>query len=243
MSNGNPILVALDVPTLPQALRLVAELRDFVGGFKVGLELCTATGAPQVIDAISAAGGQVFVDLKFKDIPNTVAGAARGLARPGVLMFNVHADGGAAMLLAARDAARQGTHRPLVIGVTVLTSLDGAALNQEIGVPGTAADQVLRLARLARTSGLDGVVCSAHEVAAIKDACGPDFVTVVPGIRPAWAAPNDQARYTTPAAAVRAGADYLVIGRPITQPPGHIGSPADAARAIAAEIAAARITA
>lgn len=234
----NPILVALDVPSLDEALRLVEQLRDHVGGFKVGLELCTAEGTPQVIDAISAAGGALFVDLKFKDIPNTVAGAARGMRRPGVAMFNVHCDGGSAMLRAAVEAIQDADPRPLVLGVTVLTSIDAGILNGELRVPGEVAAQVVHLARLAHDAGLDGVVCSAQEVVAIHDACGQDFLTVVPGIRPSWAAEGDQRRVLTPAQAIHAGADYLVIGRPITCPPAEVGGPADAARRIMDEIAA-----
>jgi orotidine-5'-phosphate decarboxylase len=233
----NPVLVALDVPTLPEALRLVALLRDRVGGFKVGLELCTAVGVPQVIDAIGAEGGRVFVDLKFKDIPNTVAGAARGLARPEVLMFNIHADGGVAMMHAAAAAVAGSDPRPLVLGVTVLTSINQAMLNDEIGISGPVAKTVVRLARLAQSAGLDGVVGSAREVAAIRAACGPDFVTVVPGTRPAWAEANDQQRIATPAEAIRAGATYLVVGRAITHPPASVGGPAAAAQRIADEIA------
>ncbi len=237
---NNPILAALDVATLPDALRLVEELRDHVGGFKVGLELCMHVGPQTVIAAVSAAGGALFVDLKFKDIPNTVAAAATAVARPGVRMFNVHCDGGSAMLRAAVEAAQAAPARPAVIGVTVLTSMDQATLNDEVRVPGSLADQVVHLARLAQEAGLAGVVCSAQEVAAVKAACGADFMTVVPGVRPAWAATNDQQRIMTPAQAMQAGADFLVIGRPITRPPEGIGSPAEAAQRILDELAAAR---
>ncbi len=243
----NPILVALDVPTLSAAMRLVEELRDVVGGFKVGLELCTSVGVPQVVDALSAAGGSLFVDLKLKDIPNTVAGAARGLVRPGVAMFNVHADGGTAMMRAAAEAVQAamasvpaGMPRPLVLGVTVLTSIDAATLRGELQVAADPLNQVTHLAQLAHAAGLDGVVCSAHEVAAIRAACGSEFITVVPGIRPEWAEAGDQRRVLTPADALRTGADYLVIGRPITRPPTSVGAPIDAARRILDEILAAR---
>jgi orotidine-5'-phosphate decarboxylase len=232
----NPILVALDFDNLPDALRLVEATRDYVGGYKVGMELCTAVGVPTVVDAISAAGGAVFVDLKFKDIPNTVAGAVRALARHGVLMTNIHADGGLAMMRAAVDAVADKPHKPLLIGVTVLTSVSAAELRDEIGVTDALPDQVVRLARLAHTAGLNGVVCSAHEIQPIKAACGADFITVVPGMRPAWAAANDQQRMMTPAEARRAGADYLVIGRPITRPPAEVGSSAEAARRILEEV-------
>jgi orotidine-5'-phosphate decarboxylase len=231
------ILVALDVPALDAALDLVRALRGRVGGFKVGLELCTSAGVPQVVEAISAAGGEVFLDLKFKDIPNTVAGAARGAARPGVLMFNVHCDGGPAMMRAAAEAARAAPARPLVLGVTLLTSLGQAELNGPLAVSGTPEEYVLRMALLARESGLDGVVASPHEAAAIRRACGSEFAIVTPGIRPAWSAEGDQRRVTTPLEAIRAGADYVVIGRPITAPPAEIGGPAEAAERIVAEIA------
>ena len=233
----NPILVALDVDNLPAAVRLVEQLREHVGGFKVGMELCTAVGVPAVVDAISAAGGDVFVDLKFKDIPNTVAGAVRGLTRPGVLMCNIHCDGGRAMLRAAAQVVQAAPHQPLLIGVTVLTSVNAQELREEIGVAPPLPEQVVRLARMAYEEGLAGVVCSAHEVAGIKAACGEDFIAVVPGARPLWAAANDQQRMLTPAQAMEAGADYLVIGRPITRPPAEVGTPADAARRILDEIA------
>jgi orotidine-5'-phosphate decarboxylase len=232
----NPILVALDFDNLPDALRVVDATHEYVGGYKVGMELCTAVGVPAVVDAISAAGGAVFVDLKFKDIPNTVAGAVRALARPGVLMTNIHADGGLAMMRAAVAAVANKPHRPLLIGVTVLTSISPPELRDEIGITTDLPDQVIRLAGLARTAGLNGVVCSAHEIAGIKAACGADFITVVPGVRPAWADANDQARMMTPAEAQRVGSDYLIIGRPITRPPAAIGTPADAARRILDEI-------
>jgi orotidine-5'-phosphate decarboxylase len=237
---NNPILAALDVDTLPDALRLVEQLRDHVGGFKVGLELCTNVGMQTVIAAVSAAGGEIFVDLKFKDIPNTVAAAARAVSRPGVMFFNVHADGGAAMMRAALEAANASAAKPKVMGVTVLTSMDEATLNNEVRVPGALVEQAVHLAKLAQSAGLAGVVCSAHEVAAIKAACGADFQTVVPGVRPSWAEANDQRRVMTPAEAIRVGANYLVIGRPITRPPEAIGSPADAAQKILEEIAGVR---
>ncbi len=237
MGPEQKILVALDVDNLPAALRLVEQLREHVGGFKIGLELCTHVGVPQALEAISREGGKVFVDLKFKDIPNTVAGAARALRHPGVLMFNVHCDGGLAVMRAAAAAGRSGEYRPLVIGVTVLTSLDEPTLNTELRVPGSLSEHVVQMARLAQTAELDGVVCSAREVAAVKAACGPDFLVVVPGVRPTWAGADDQARVMTPGETVRAGADYLVMGRPITQPPAAVGSPVEAARRIIAELA------
>lgn len=234
----NPILAALDVDTLPDALALVEQLRDYVGGFKVGLELCSNVGVQTVIAAVSAAGGELFVDLKFKDIPNTVAAAVRAVARPGVRLCNVHCDGGAAMLRAAVEAAQASSAKPQILGVTVLTSLNDAMLHDELGIAPDTASYAVHMANLAHANGLAGVVCSAHEVAAIKAACGTDFLTVVPGVRPAWAATNDQQRVMTPVDALRAGADFLVIGRPITRPPEAICTPADAARKILEEIAA-----
>jgi orotidine-5'-phosphate decarboxylase len=237
----NPILVALDVSGLDEALELVAQTRDYVGGYKIGLELCMSVGMPQAIEAISAAGGSLFVDVKLKDIPNTVAAASRALARKGVLMFNVHADGGLAMMRAARAAITSGSsllenEKPLIIGVTVLTSIGDNVLRDELEVPATAGELAVRLAKLAREAGLDGVVCSAHDIVAIKSACGSDFRAIVPGIRPTWAASHDQVRTMTPAEAVQAGADYLVIGRPITHPPASVGTPAIAASLITEEI-------
>jgi orotidine-5'-phosphate decarboxylase len=236
------ILAALDVPDLPSALELVAQLRGHVGGLKVGLELCTAAGAPQVVRAVAEAGGSVFLDLKFSDIPNTVAGAVRSACAlgPAVRMLTLHCHGGAAMLRAAAVAARAaGAARPLLLGVTVMTSLDQAALRDELGVGAGLAEHVVHLARLAQACGLDGVVASPHEIAAIRAACGPELLIVTPGVRPAWAASGDQRRIMTPADALRAGCDYMVVGRPITAAPAKVGGPAQAAARIADEIAAA----
>ncbi len=238
------ILVALDVPTLTEALALVRQLRGHVGGFKVGLELCTAVGVPRVVEAISAAGGDVFLDLKLKDIPNTVAGTVRAIAHSfgsSVRMLTLHCDGGSAMLRAAVAALHEVYHErhdpaPLLLGVTVLTSMDAATLNDELGIPATVEAQVVRLARVAQSAGLDGVVASPHEVGAIKQACGARFLTVTPGVRPPWAAAADQRRIMTPAEARGAGADYLVIGRPITAAGAEVGGPVGAAGRIAAEL-------
>ncbi len=231
------ILVALDTPDLARAKALATGLSGLVGGLKIGKEFFAAHG-PQGVREV--AGGQaLFLDLKFHDIPNTVAGALRAAVDLEPLIVNVHASGGRAMMAAAaaavRDAAAaRGIPRPRLIGVTVLTSLDDADLDA-VGQRGPAADQVLRLARLAQDSGLDGVVCSPREIAGLRDALGPDFLLVVPGIRPDWAAKGDQKRVTTPTEALAAGADYLVIGRPIT----GADDPAAAARRIAEELAAA----
>lgn len=232
----NPILVALDVDSRAAALGLADALRGAVGGFKIGKQLFTAEG-PSIVRELAARGDRVFLDLKFHDIPNTVAGAVRSAAATGAWMVNVHASGGRAMMRAAAEAARAAApdgHRPLVIGVTVLTSLDQAALD-EIGTTRSVVDQVVHLARLAQDSGLDGVVASPHEIRAIRQACGDSFLTVIPGIRPASpSAGDDQARTMTPAEAMRAGASYLVIGRPITA----ASDPRAAAERIAEELTA-----
>ena len=231
---ANPVFVALDTPDLSRALELAAAVKGHVGGLKVGLEFITAQG-PEGIGRIVALGLPVFADVKFHDIPNTVAGAARAIGGLGVEIFNVHASGGAAMMRAAAAEAAKFHPRPKVIGVTVLTSMADTDL-ESVGQPVPASAQVTRLARLAKASGLDGVVCSPQEIGLVRDACGPDFLIVTPGVRPAGADLADQRRVLTPAEAVRAGADILVIGRPIT----GAADPAAAARAIADEIAAAR---
>jgi len=233
----NRILVALDVDSRARALELADQLRGAVAGYKIGKQLFTAEG-PDIVRALAGRGDRVFLDLKFHDIPNTVAGAVSSAVSTGAWMVNVHASGGSAMMRAAAEAAtkasvRTGAVRPLVIGVTVLTSMDEAAL-AEVGTSRPVMEQVVHLARLAQAAGLDGVVASPLEIAAIREACGPDFVIVTPGIRPAGqAGKDDQARTLTPAEAVAAGATYLVIGRPITAAP----DPRAAAEAIAAETA------
>lgn len=219
MSENPRIIVALDFPDALAALALVDKLDRALCGVKVGKELFTAAG-PDLVRELVRRGFRVFLDLKYHDIPNTVGQACAAATRLGVWMMNVHASGGAAMLDAARDAvamtaADLRTPRPLLIAVTILTSLDASDLGA-IGIAGTPASQVLRLAQLAKAEGLDGVVCSAHEAASLRSACGPDFKLITPGIRPAGTAAHDQARVMTPEAAMAAGADYLVIGRAIT---------------------------
>jgi orotidine-5'-phosphate decarboxylase len=234
----NPILVALDVARAADALALADSLGDSVGGLKVGFQLFTAVG-PSIVRELVGAGHRVFLDLKFHDIPNTVAGAVAAAADLGVWMVNVHASGGAAMMTAARDAAAEraaalGRPRPLVIAVTVLTSMDAGTL-ASVGVAKTPLDQVVHLAEMARQSGLDGVVASPQETAAIRRACGQDFLIVTPGIRGGAASvsgADDQNRVATPAGAIAAGSSYLVVGRPITAAP----SPRAAAQAILSEI-------
>lgn len=231
------IIIPLDVDTPEKAVKLVEELRDEVGAFKVGLELVNYAGLG-IFNTIRAAGAsKIFYDCKFHDIPNTVAGASRAAAGMNVWLFNVHCSGGFAMMKAAKDAAvevsqKAGTPPPLVIGVTILTSIDQPTLNNELRTPGTVADQVVHLARLAKEAGMDGVVASPHEIELIRSACGPDFLIITPGVRPAASDIGDQKRVMTPAEAVSRGADYLVIGRPITK----AEDPKAAARAIAAEI-------
>ncbi len=231
------IFVALDTPDVAMAIALASRLRGLVGGFKVGLELCTAVGAPQVVRALADVGGSVFLDLKLHDIPNTVAGAVRAVCAlgPAVRMLTFHCTGGSAMLRAAVAAAQSMPQRPLLLGVTVLTSLDAAALSGELQVVPSVTEYVVHLARMAQACGLDGVVASPHEVGAIRAAC-PDMCIIAPGIRPRWAAEGDQRRVMTPADALRAGADYLVIGRPITNPPPIIGDPVAAIDRLVAEI-------
>jgi len=208
------VIVALDFATAAMALRFAEQLTPSHCRLKVGLELFTAAG-PSLVRELVQRDFDVFLDLKFHDIPTTVAHACKQAAELGVWMLNVHTMGGEAMLEAARDAVHSASHPPLLIGVTVLTSHDDAAL-AAVGVPDGTAREVGRLAGLARTRGLDGVVCSGHEAAALRQSMGRNFVLVTPGIRPRATAANDQARTMTPEQAVRAGADYLVVGRPIT---------------------------
>jgi orotidine-5'-phosphate decarboxylase len=213
----NPIFAALDTPDLSRALEISQSIGPHVGGLKVGLEFITALG-PDAIRQIVALGTPVFADVKFHDIPNTVAGASKALARLGASIFNVHAAGGEAMMRAAKDAAASVDPNIKLIAVTVLTSLEDSDLDA-VGQKKPARDQVLRLAELAKKSGLDGVVCSAHEIEPLRSALGKDFMLVVPGIRPAGADIADQKRVMTPPEAVKLGADILVIGRPITGAP------------------------
>jgi orotidine-5'-phosphate decarboxylase len=236
----SPLIIALDVGSAAEAVALTNTLRGAVGGFKIGKQLFTAEG-PAIVRQLASEGDRVFLDLKFHDIPNTVAGAIASAVQTGAWMVNVHASGGRAMMTAAAEAAissaeRFARERPLVLGVTVLTSLDDKAIT-EVGISGSARDQVVRLARLAKDCGLDGVVASPREIQDIRAACGEDFIIVTPGIRPASRRPNDdQVRTMEPSEALAAGAHYLVIGRPITGAP----DPRAAAEAIAGELAISR---
>ena len=233
------LLIALDVETGGEALRLADELRGAIGGFKIGNRLFTTEG-PAIVRTLAARGDRVFLDLKFHDIPNTVAQAVSAATSLGAWMINVHASGGLRMMQAAADAARstaraEGRTAPLLIAVTVLTSLNAGALS-EIGVNPPVLDQVLRLARLAQQAGLDGVVASPQETEDIRTLCGAEFTIVTPGIR-GGAAPSgrdDQERTMTAAAAIAAGASYLVVGRPVIGAP----DPREAAERIGAEVRA-----
>jgi orotidine-5'-phosphate decarboxylase len=222
------LVVALDVPSVEEALILVDRLAGLAGMFKVGSQLFTA-GGPDLVRGLVARGEKVFLDLKYHDIPNTVAGAVSAACRLGVSLVDVHALGGKAMMEAAVGAMpAMGTR---LLAITVLTSHDAAGLD-ELGVAGEVTDTVRRLALLAHAAEVDGVVASPQEVPIVRDACGKDFLIVTPGIRPAGARTGDQARSATPAAALKAGADLLVVGRPIIE----ASDPAAAARAMLREI-------
>jgi orotidine-5'-phosphate decarboxylase len=232
----NKLIVALDVETAREALNLFNALKDVAGMFKVGSQLFTAAG-PELVREIVRAGASVFLDLKFHDIPNTVASAGVEAARLGVSIFDVHACGGSEMMrhtteAVAETAEREGIKRPLIIGITVLTSFDDSTL-AEAGVSSNTQEQVRRMARLAAEAGLDGVVSSPHEVKLIRESVErQDFVVVAPGVRLIGAATDDQRRVMTPLEAVRAGADYLVVGRAILKAP----DPAQAAQEIIEEM-------
>ncbi|MGI4790112.1 MAG: orotidine-5'-phosphate decarboxylase [Janthinobacterium lividum] len=240
MNTQSKTLVALDVDTAEKALDLAARLQGEVAGYKVGLELINSAGFG-LLDSLKTQVGssaRIFYDCKFHDIPNTVLGASRAVARRGVWMFNVHASGGKAMMMAAVQGAAEGAGqanvtKPLVIAVSVLTSTSPEVLRDEMGVTRPLTEQVVHLARLAQDAGCDGLVASPHEIEAIKAACGPEFVLVIPGVRPSGAALGDQKRVMTPGEAVRLGAHYIVVGRPITA----ASNPVKAAAEINAETA------
>ena len=210
----SPIIVALDFPSQAEALALVERLDPSRCRLKVGKELFTRSG-PSLVEALVGQGYEVFLDLKFHDIPNTVAGACRAAADLGVWMVNIHASGGRRMMEAARDALEKSSHQPKLIAVSILTSMAQEDL-AEIGLPGSPAENVQRLARLAQQAGMDGLVCSPQEVTMLRETLGTAFDLVTPGIRPAWSEKGDQARITTPSQAMAMGSTYLVIGRPIT---------------------------
>jgi orotidine-5'-phosphate decarboxylase len=230
---GTPIIVAMDYARAAPAMELARRLDPTRCRLKVGKQLFTREG-PSIVEQLQALGFEIFLDLKFHDIPNTVAGACRSAADLGVWMINVHASGGRKMMEAAREALAAAAQAPLLIGVTVLTSLDDADL-RAIGVEGPPADQVKRLALLASESGLDGVVCSPRELDVLAGVLPDAFLRVTPGVRPAGEDDGDQKRIASPAEALAGGAHYLVIGRPITQ----ARDPAAALAAIAAELSSA----
>ncbi len=229
------IFISLDTPNLEWAIEITKELKGLIGGVKIGKEFFTALG-PVGVARIKELGVPMFIDLKFHDIPNTVAGAVRSAIHLAPAILNVHAQGGRSMLMAARDAAAEesnkiGTSAPLVLGVTVLTSIDNQDL-KETGINDTALEQVKRLAILCQEAGLDGVVCSASEIDALRIICDRNFKLLTPGIRPIWATKDDQKRIVTPGEAIKRGADYLVIGRPIYD----ANDPVSAAKRIISEI-------
>jgi len=231
MTKPNPVFCAIDTKDPEAALALAKKLHGHVGGLKIGLEYFMANG-PQGYAPFVNSGTPLFVDVKLHDIPNTVAGGIASLLPLEADYITIHTSGGPAMMRAAAEAASKATgKRPKILGVTVLTSLDADDMKQVGQDPDTGA-QVLRLALLAKESGLDGIVCSPAEVASLRKACGPDFVLMVPGIRPAWAATNDQKRIMTPREAMDAGATHLVIGRPIT----GAADPAEAAKRVEDEL-------
>lgn len=224
------IIVALDVPGITLAEQIVKELSPYVGCFKIGLELQSAIGGPQAIAIVHSHRGQVFYDGKFDDIPNTIAGASRAIANMQVKMFNVHASSG----IEAMKAAVSNKGSSLVLAVTVLTSLDDEMSRKIFGA--SAKDMVVDFALDAQEAGCDGIICSPSDLMILQDEPLEKLLKVVPGVRPKWAASNDQKRFTAPAEAILAGADYLVIGRPITNPPKEIGTPINAVEAILNEI-------
>ncbi len=233
------LILALDVENAALAEAFVERLKGIIRTFKIGHQLFTTEG-PGIVRLLQKKGAQVFLDLKYHDIPQTVASAGIAAARLGVRMFTVHAAGGRAMLQRCREEVaaiceREGIPRPLTLAVTVLTSMSDEDLRRDLGIERSLQETVRRLADTARTAGLDGVVASPQEISLIRESCGKDFLIVTPGVRPTWAARDDQERIATPAEAMKLGADYLVIGRPILRAP----DPVEAAKRILAEMEAA----
>jgi len=219
LSAREKLVLALDVDNMDSAIELVEKLKDHVGIFKVGSQLFTSEG-PKIIHAINGLGSKVFLDLKFHDIPNTVARAAEVATKLGVYIFNIHTSGGYELMKSAVDAAKKisltlGIRKPIILGVTILTSINQEILEKEIGIKKDLKEQVVHLAKLAQAAGLDGVVASSQEITQIRNACGADFLILTPGIRPANNELNDQKRVMTPSEALKQGADFLVVGRPI----------------------------
>jgi len=235
MNPKERLIVALDLDSEEKAVAMAERLKNDVRFFKIGFELFSSCG-PRIVERMREMGCDVFLDLKFHDIPNTVAKAAMSIMRLGVYMFNVHTLGGYDMMKNTADAveteaARSGVVRPLVLGVTILTSMDEKLL-KKVGINATMKTEVLRLARLAKDAGLDGVVASASEAKLIRQKLGKDFLIVTPGVRPSWSVAHDQKRVTTPKKAIRDGADFIVVGRPILE----AKDPAHAAREIMREM-------
>lgn len=227
---GSRIIVALDVSTLEEAEILVKELHPYVGCFKIGSQLTTAVGVPQAVRFVRDLGGEAFLDNKFNDIPNTVGESAAAASRLGVQMFNVHASAG----IKAMEAAARNKGAAKLLAVTVLTSLSDEDTQGIFGA--SSATKVVQFAEQAKLAGVDGIICSPQELEILQGEQFAGFMKVTPGVRPEWAAANDQQRFTTPGQAILAGATSLVIGRPITKPPQEIGSPAEAVRRIVQEI-------
>ena len=226
MNPQDRLIVALDVDNLEKAIHFTKMLSPYAGAFKVGMQLYNSVG-PEVIYTLKKLGANIFVDLKLHDIPNTVAQASRVLTSHGANILNVHAAGGKEMMQSAaqavyKEAVDKGLTRPLVVAVTVLTSISPQVFQEEIGFVGEIEDKVVAWAKLAQAAGLDGVVASPQEIKAIRQACGPEFVIITPGIRPSGEATHDQKRVTTPREAIAAGATYIVVGRPITASPNPI---------------------
>ena len=230
------LVLALDVDDFKKAAELVGKLSDYVGVFKIGSQLFTAEGA-KVVNMVNERGGRVFLDLKFHDIPNTVAQAAEVATKLGVYIFDVHTSGGYEMMKAATEASKKisltlGIRKPLILGVTLLTSINQEILEKEIGIKKRLEVQVVHLAKLAKAAGLDGVVASSKEIKQIRKACGEDFIILTPGIRSAGKSSDDQKRIMTPREAIKLGADFLVIGRPIR----NASNPVEAAKEILREM-------
>lgn len=235
MTHNERLIVALDVDTKEKALELVKKLKDEVRIFKIGSELFTSCG-PSIVEDIQKQGAKVFLDLKFHDIPNTAAKAAASAVRMGVFLFNVHALGGSDMMKkcaqsVTEEAKKLNIQRPKMIAVTILTSMDGNNL-RNIGINDNMEKQVLKLATLAKDAGLDGVVASPSEIKTIRKELGEGFLIVTPGVRPAWAAKNDQKRIATPKEAIESGASFIVVGRPVTE----ADDPVEAVKKILEEI-------
>jgi len=230
------LVLALDVDDFKKAEELVGKLSDYVGVFKIGNQLFTAEGT-EVVNMINEREGKVFLDLKFHDIPNTVARAAEVATKLGVYIFDVHTSGGYEMMKAAAEASKKissalGLRKPLILGVTLLTSINQEILEKDLGIKRRLEEQVVHLAKLAKEAGLDGVVASSREIKEIRKACGEDFVILTPGIRPAGKSSDDQKRIMTPGEAIKLGADFLVIGRPIR----NASNPVEATKEILKEM-------